>query len=130
MYTTSYQGIYPFISAGQRSNFYYSQTNYWPNSFAYPPSNGFYQGFNFKQGNVGSFQPILNQGHSSYYQPELQGWYEGYQGQHIQQQKTNHVTKKHQQSNSPIKHHEYHWHHGYPFGQGSGLFPDYYNSTY
>jgi hypothetical protein len=26
--------------------------------------------------------------------------------------------------------HDYHSHHGYPYGQGSGQFPDYYNHNY
>ncbi|MDQ0253122.1 hypothetical protein J2S74_000494 [Evansella vedderi] len=27
-------------------------------------------------------------------------------------------------------HYQTDWQHGYPYGQGSGMFPDYYNNTY
>ncbi|MDE5411773.1 hypothetical protein [Alkalihalobacterium chitinilyticum] len=123
MYTTSFQGMYPAVPANVRSshlNSHYGPYSMYQGHYGYHP----YSYPNY--GNVGNFQSSMNPnyGHLIPYQPKVKT-------HNTQQVKAKPINKtQHQKIKSPIKHHQYHWHHGFPYGQGSGLFPDYYQSNY
>ncbi len=57
----------------------------------------------------------------NYFQPGLH-YLPKVENAQLNKQKKLNTQKQHQQ--------DYHLHHGFPIGQGSGQFPDYYNSTY
>lgn len=127
MYTTSFQGMYPTIPTNVRSSSINSQ--FWPYANMFQGHYGYHPYSYPYYGNVDYFQPSGNPSykHPYNYQHEL---HHG-MTHHNQQVKAKQSTKnQHHKMQSPIKHHEYHWHHGYPYGQGSGLFPDNYHSNY
>ncbi|WP_216831125.1 hypothetical protein [Alkalihalobacterium elongatum] len=128
MNTASFQGMYGFIPNDVRSGFSNRQSHIWAHPNMYQGHFGYHPYFYPNYGNVGSIYPNVNHGHIEHYQPE--GNHSYVDGQYGNQLKVKQLVKKQNKSQSPIKHHEYHWHHGYPFGQGSGSFPDYYNSNY
>jgi hypothetical protein len=107
MFANSIYGIGPFASFEPRHGFSYHY-----HSPLHDPS--------FYQGNYGYHHPPFYQGHL-YWEPFQ------YEVQAIQDQNMQHIGKKAKKKPNT---HEYHMHHGYPYGQGSGMFPDYYNSTY
>ncbi|WP_332629762.1 hypothetical protein [Halalkalibacter flavus] len=76
---------------------------------------GFYP-VHYGHGHVGH-HPGYHYGH-----PQQQ-WHHGYQ------QPQNEVLAE-QKPAKKKDHQEYHLHHGYAFGQGTGHFPDYYNHNY
>ncbi|WP_209122729.1 hypothetical protein [Alkalihalobacillus sp. BA299] len=131
MYAASLQGIYPFAPADQRYHFYPNQSPSWHNVTMYKGSFGHHPTAYPEYLNYGHFQPSTNYGYGYATHPQLgvhHDYFDEYDNKHVQYVKAKPATKKHHPA--PIHHHEYHWHHGYPFGQGSGLFPNYYHSNY
>ncbi|MEB1806693.1 MAG: hypothetical protein LPK26_05285 [Bacillaceae bacterium] len=124
MYTTSFQGMYPAVPTNVRSSYINSQ--FWPYSNVFQGHYGYHPYSYPYYGNFEKLQSSVNPnyGHLTPYLPKLNT-------HNTQQVKAKQITKpQHNKMKSPIKHNEYHWHHGFPYGQGSGLFPDYYQSNY
>ncbi|WP_096199534.1 hypothetical protein [Bacillus sp. FJAT-45350] len=76
----------------------------------------------------GYYQPIPYYGHG-YYQPPYKPtqWVHNPLGDQLKTQPKPLSKKVATAKHSPA---DYHLHHGFPYGQGSGHFPDYYNSNY
>ncbi|MGO4888190.1 hypothetical protein ACJ2A9_10570 [Anaerobacillus sp. MEB173] len=102
----------------------------------FQPFHGINQFIHYHYGPYYSHQPLWYNhtsfyGHSYYPHPISHPGHKGHFSQSLHPTKNNaqqHVSNK--TKSQQKKHNELYMHHGYPFSQGSGQFPDYYHSNY